>query len=586
MRLYVAALLICLGLAPALSPVAPAHAAPDPVVPVPSVAETVPVGTTGDSMDDPAVWRHPTDPSRSLLLGNNKRGALETYDLAGNRVQRITDSVTFWGNVDVRQGVPVAGVVGDVVAVYHRGLQLYRVDPATRMLQRANEGTAISTAGEGLCLYSSPASGRLYAFVIAISGAVRQFEIRDADADGLLEGVEVRQFAVGSEAEGCVADDDRGVVYISEEERGLWRYAAEPTGGTSRVAVDTTGAGGHLVGDVEGVTLVDLPDGGGYVIASAQNSADPDNSFFVVYDRHSNAYVRTFRVTSGSASDDCDRTDGITALAADLGPRFPRGIFVCQDNNNDAPGTVGNQDLKMVPLQDVVALDSTPPPPPPPPPTDPPPPQGQVTLVTASAVNSNATAWSRTVPAGVAPGDGMLLFFSRSADSGALSGPGSGWSRLADVVDGSLQTTVWQRVATATDPGTTVQVSGAGGQRKGALTLAVYRGTVPSVPFATGAGAAESNLTAAHTTPRLTASAGMLRVSYWADRNSSASGWTAPAGEQVRVVSGGTGGGRIGVLLTDPAAPVPAGATGGLTATSASASDKATSWTILLRPTP
>ena len=57
-------------------------------------------------MDDPAVWVHPTDPSRSLVLGNNKRAALETYDLAGNRVQRISDSVTFWGNVDVRRGCP------------------------------------------------------------------------------------------------------------------------------------------------------------------------------------------------------------------------------------------------------------------------------------------------------------------------------------------------------------------------------------------------------------------------------------------------------------------------------------------------
>ena len=68
---------------------ATATAAPDPVVPVPSDRETTPVATTGDSMDDPAVWVHPTDPSLSLVLGNNKRGALETYDLDGNRVQRL-----------------------------------------------------------------------------------------------------------------------------------------------------------------------------------------------------------------------------------------------------------------------------------------------------------------------------------------------------------------------------------------------------------------------------------------------------------------------------------------------------------------
>ncbi len=549
---------------------AAASAAPDPVVPVPSDRETVPVGTTGDSMDDPAVWVHPADPSRSLVLGNNKRGALETYDLDGNRVQRLSDTTTFWGNVDVRQGVPVAGVVGDLVAVYHRGLQLYRVDPDTRQLSRTNEGTAISTPGEGLCLYSSQVTGRLYAIVVSIAGQVRQFEIRDIDNDGLLDGLLVRQFAVGSEAEGCVADDDRGTLYISEENVGLWRYGAEPAAGADRTAVDTVDPGGHLVPDVEGVTLVDLPDGSGYLIASAQNAADPNNSYFVTYDRETEAYVRSFRVVDGPTSDDCDRTDGITAVAANLGPAYPHGIFVCQDNNNDAPG-VGNQDLKYVPLEDVVDLD-----------VDPPPPPSTIEPVSASVVNANTTAWSRPVPDEVLPGDGLLLLFSRSADSGALTGPGAGWTVTGDLVDGSLRTTIWQRVATAADVGSTVTVAGGGGMRKGALTLAVYRGTAPTVPFATAAGAIEPATSAAHTTPVVTAPEGAWRVSYWDDRSSSAAGWTVPTGEVVRALSAGTGGGRIGVLLTDPAVAEPGGPTGGLTAVSASSTNKATSWTILL----
>ena len=551
-----------------------ASAAPDPVVPVPSDRETTPVATTGDSMDDPAVWVHPTDPSLSLVLGNNKRGALETYDLDGNRVQRLSDTVTFWGNVDVRQGVPVAGVVGDLVAVYHRGLQLYRVDPATRLLSRANEGTAISTAGEGLCLYSNQVTGRLYAFVISIAGQVRQFEIRDTDSDGLYDGLLVREFAVGSEAEGCVADDDRGALYVSEENVGLWRYGAEPVDGTVRTAIDTVAPGGHLVPDVEGVTLVDLPNGGGYLIVSAQNAADPNNSFFVTYDRVTGAYVRTFRVVSGPVSDDCDRTDGITAVTANLGPAYPHGLFVCQDNNNDAPGGVGNQDLKYVPLEDVVDLDVEPPPPPPP---------SAIEPVSATVVNSNTTAWSRPVPGVVQPGDGMLLLFSRSADTGPLTGPGPSWTMVDTLLDSDLRTTIWQKVATAADAGSTVTVSGGGGQRKGALTLAVYRGTAPTVPFATAVGAPEPVTTTAHTTPVVSALEGDWRLSYWADRNSAAAGWTTPAGELVRVLSAGSGGGRIGVLLTDRGVAEPGGPTGGLTAVSASATNKATSWTILLR---
>jgi myo-inositol-hexaphosphate 3-phosphohydrolase len=82
---------------------------PTPVS-VSSDGETVPTAHAGDTADDPAIWVNRADPARSLIVGSDKLGALETYDLAGNRVQRITDRVPFWGNVDVR---------GDLVAVYH-----------------------------------------------------------------------------------------------------------------------------------------------------------------------------------------------------------------------------------------------------------------------------------------------------------------------------------------------------------------------------------------------------------------------------------------------------------------------------------
>lgn len=60
----------------------PATAAPAPV-PIASDGETVPASHTGDAMDDPAVWVNPADPARSLLIGNDKGGALETCDLSG-----------------------------------------------------------------------------------------------------------------------------------------------------------------------------------------------------------------------------------------------------------------------------------------------------------------------------------------------------------------------------------------------------------------------------------------------------------------------------------------------------------------------
>ena len=39
-----------------------------------------------DEKDDPAIWVHPTDKSQSLVIGNDKKGSLEVYDLDGNVV--------------------------------------------------------------------------------------------------------------------------------------------------------------------------------------------------------------------------------------------------------------------------------------------------------------------------------------------------------------------------------------------------------------------------------------------------------------------------------------------------------------------
>lgn len=349
---------VCLG----TSSIVPASAViPTPEL-VPAHSETDPVAHSGDAADDPSLWVHPTQPAQSLLIGNDKKGALEVYNLDGSLQQRITTSTSFWGNSDVRQAVAIGGRTFDVAAAYNGGLRIYTVDLSTRTLRSITDGDTGKIyvgGGEGLCLYHSQATADLYAFVITRAGRVRQFRIHDGDGDGLLQAVRVREFVVGSEAEGCVADDATGALYVAEEDVGLWRYGAEPGSGAARESIDTVQPDGHLAYDVEGVTLVQRPGGGGYVIASAQNGAAPKKSYFVVYDRLTNDYVKSFRVVDGTNADGCQRTDGITAYAGDLGPSFPSGVFVCQDNSNTVPGTSGNQNFKLVRLEQVVDLAAT-----------------------------------------------------------------------------------------------------------------------------------------------------------------------------------------------------------------------------------
>src|SRR5688572_25356132 len=84
----------------------------DPVVSVTATVETAPVRHSGDAADDPAIWVHPTDPSRSLILGDDKGGGLCVYGLDGAELQ-VLDERKRINNVDLRYGVPLAGTFGD-----------------------------------------------------------------------------------------------------------------------------------------------------------------------------------------------------------------------------------------------------------------------------------------------------------------------------------------------------------------------------------------------------------------------------------------------------------------------------------------
>jgi hypothetical protein len=63
------------------------------------------------------------------------------------------------------------------------------------------------------------------------------------------------------------------------------------------------------------------------------------------------SYVKTFRVERGAACIDAvTGSDGIEVSTANLGPAFPHGVFVTQDDSNDGL----NQNFKLVPLEHIL----------------------------------------------------------------------------------------------------------------------------------------------------------------------------------------------------------------------------------------
>jgi 3-phytase len=293
--------------------------------------ETEPVPSEGDAADDPAIWIHPVDPSKSLVLGTDKKGGLNVFDLDGKRLQVVSEG-SRPNNVDILHGFKIGDETVDLAVAGTRikdkqGMAFWRIDPETRRLAEVGPVPAFAVFGGGepygSCTYRSPRDRAHYVFVSNKDGVVEQYRL--GGESGSIKAIRVRVIEVGSQVEGCVADSDLGQLYVAEEDVGIWKYGAEPEAGSTRTLVARVGEDG-LAADVEGLTIYYASGPKGYLIASSQG-----NDTFKVYERDgSNAFVATIDPKAGAVSD-VGETDGLDVTNVPTSPRFAKGLFVVQD---------------------------------------------------------------------------------------------------------------------------------------------------------------------------------------------------------------------------------------------------------------
>ena len=270
------------------------------------------------------------------MIGSDKQHGINVYDLDGSLLQSRADGRI--NNVDVRYGFGLGGGSVDIVTGSNRtsdSIDIYGIDPATRSLFDVADGTIPTGMSDpyGLCMYRSPSSGRFYVFVNDTDGLVRQWLLSDA-GNGRVGAEPVREFSVGSQTEGCVADDAGGHLYIGEENVAVWKYSAEPDGGEERTMVDSID-NGNLTGDIEGMALYHGPGMSGYLVVSDQGI----DSFALYRRAGDNEWLGRFRVIADETAgiDGVSETDGIDVTSANLGPAYPHGLFVAQDGRNITP---------------------------------------------------------------------------------------------------------------------------------------------------------------------------------------------------------------------------------------------------------
>ena len=307
------------------------------VTAVPAVAETESVGTVGDdAADDPAIWRNPNNPAQSLIIGTDKKAGIHIYDLKGQQKSFLAADAL--NNVDIRT---VSSASGDVILVgasdrsdrTQPRLALYTLDSENIKLNALTNIAVGTGEAYGFC-FGLLGDSDLRAFIVTKEGSIIDMSVGLSKA---MPTVNVnRTFKLATQPEGCVVDDRTGMLYVGEENVGIWSFdlkqdAPQPV----RFAVLKAG---ELTADVEGLALAPEGASGGYLLASSQG----DNSY-AIYDLESGVFRARFAVEDGVIDTTSD-TDGIELILGDFGPDYPGGLFVAQDGDNGE----GTQNFKFL----------------------------------------------------------------------------------------------------------------------------------------------------------------------------------------------------------------------------------------------
>lgn len=306
----------------------------DPIAEILPEAETTPVSNQGDAADDPAIWVNHGNPANSRVLGTNKQQGLMVYNLDGKLLQNLPAGRV--NNVDVRQGFSLRGKPMDIASASQRERQaiaLFAIDPVSGTVTAAGELPTSLDAVYGLCMYQQ--ESQVYVFINDEDGRFQQYEIIDSQQGW--RGQLVREFAVGSQPEGCSADDHHQRLFLGEEDVAVWSLSARADASTDMIQV--AAIGDWLHDDIEGMDIYQTATENWLVVSSQGNDS------YVIFDANPPfAPIGRFRVglNARAGVDGSSETDGLTISSQPLGPQYPQGMLVVQDGRNLLPDAAQN----------------------------------------------------------------------------------------------------------------------------------------------------------------------------------------------------------------------------------------------------
>ncbi|WP_133178228.1 phytase [Shewanella decolorationis] len=328
----------------------------DNIIEIPAWVESAPSDRPGDTMDDPAIWVHPTEPEKSLVLGTNKRWGLLSFNMRGEQVQALPSGRI--NNVDLRQQVLLGGKKRDIAVATLRdndSLAFYEIDAQGKLSEYPNQATNMVDI-YGMCLYQD--ADTLYVFANEKSGRIAQYRV-DWQVNGPSIKL-VRDIHTPSQVEGCVVDEAQHALFIGEEDQGIWRFNAKANGGTQGELIIK--AEGDLVPDVEGISLYQAANIHGKKQDLLVVSSQGDNSYLLYQAQPPYAQLGKFRIGVNlngmengreTSIDGSSETDGLAVTHLSVGTgAWQQGMLVIQDGHNHLPDN--NQSFKWLPWRSII----------------------------------------------------------------------------------------------------------------------------------------------------------------------------------------------------------------------------------------
>ena len=296
--------------------------------------------------DDPAIWLHPTEPARSLIVGTDKvetNGGLYVFALDGSLRQKI-GPLDRPNNVDIEYGVRIGDRRADIAVLTERmqhrlrifeipldGSPLRDLAPAGLPILEGETGDASEPMG--IALFKRPADESVFVVVSPKTGPpsnyLWQYRLV-ADPRGTVGVRFVRRFGAFSgtgEIEAVVSDDELGYVYYSDESYGIRKYHANPDAPQAAQELAAFGLKSYA-GDREGLAIYSTGPSTGFILSSDQIS---DGSRVRIYRREGAAGSPHQHVEVKSVLTSADDTDGLEAVSRPL-PNFPRGLLVMMNS--------------------------------------------------------------------------------------------------------------------------------------------------------------------------------------------------------------------------------------------------------------